>query len=73
MNYNVFETVKEGGFVQSEAVLFSRTPDSVVKVSDNEVYALYTDPQTNIQYKQTWTATGTGNTRTDFECTIEEV
>ena len=36
----------------------------ICRVSDNEVYVIYQDPSDkNIQYKQTWTAEGTGNTR----------
>lgn len=51
----------------SGAHIRGELPDKIVKVSDNEVYAVYG------KYKQTWTAKGSGNTRTDFVEKIEEV
>ena len=42
-------------------------PDKIVKVSDNEVYAVYGN------YKQTITAEGSGNERYNFKESITEV
>ena len=55
------------GFMVSGVHIRGEPPDKIVKVSDNEVYAVYG------KYKQTWTAKGSGNTRTDFVEKIEEV
>ena len=44
-----------------------KIPDKVVKVSGNEVYALYDGEKTKV----TWTAEGTGNERHNFKKTVE--
>ena len=67
MGYNLVKSVKSGGFAVSEMHIRGDPPDKIVKVSDNEVYALYG------KYKQTWTAEGKGNERSNFVETIEEV
>ena len=67
MGYNLVRSVKKGGFAVSEMHIRGEPPDKIVKVSDNEVYALYG------KYKQTWTAEGTGNERYNFVEAIEEV
>lgn len=65
--------VKEGGFVDSDIVFRDRVPSKVVKVSDNEVYAVYADPQNEgVYWRQTITADGTGDERYNFTETIEE-
>lgn len=66
MAYRFVKSCKNG-FAVSGVHIRGEPPDEIVKVSDNEVYAVYG------KYKQTWTAKGTGNTRTDFAETIEEV
>lgn len=46
----------------------------VCRVSDNEVYAIYKSPTDNkMKYKQTITAEGTGDTRSNFTETIEMI
>lgn len=50
-----------------ESSLFLNKPDRIVKVSDNEVYAVYG------KYKQTITAEGVGNERYNFTEKITEV
>ncbi|MGN0508562.1 MAG: hypothetical protein ACI4GX_04960 [Ruminococcus sp.] len=55
------------GFAVSDLHIRGDPPDSIVKVSDNEVYALYGN------IKQTWTAAGSGDERHNFVETIEEV
>ena len=68
MGYPLIKNYKiDGFFAETGSVIHSPAPDKIVKVSDNEVYAVYG------KYKQTWTAKGSGNTRTDFVEKIEEV
>ena len=55
------------GFAVSDVHIRGDPPDSIVKVSDNEVYAMYG------KYKQTWKAEGSGDERHNFVETIEEV
>lgn len=52
--------------IAEKSIVFVK-PDKIVKVSDNEVYAIYGN------YKQTWKADGTGDERYNFTETIEEV
>ena len=54
------------GFAVSGVHIRGDPPDKIVKVSDNEVYAVYGS------FKQTWTADGSGNERYNFSETIEE-
>ena len=54
------------GFAVSGVHIRGDPPDKIVKVSDNEVYAIYGS------FKQTWTADGSGNERYNFSETIEE-
>ena len=44
-----------------------KIPDRIVKISDNEVYAIYGN------IKETWKADGTGNQRQNFRKILEEV
>lgn len=67
MYYQLIKSVKKGGFAESEMHIRGEPPDRIVKVSDNEVYALYG------KYKQTIKAEGSGNERYNFTETIEEV
>lgn len=55
------------GFAVSGVHIRGDPPDKIVKVSDNEVYAVYG------KYKQIWTAEGSGNERHNFVEKIEEV
>ena len=48
-------------------VLTDRIPDKVEKISDNKVIATYGN------YRQVWTAEGSGNERHNFKEVIEEV
>lgn len=57
----------KNGFAVSDLHIRGDPPDSIVKVSDNEVYALYGN------IKQTWTAEGSGDERYNFIERIEEV
>ena len=54
------------GFAVSGVHIRGDPPDKIVKISDNEVYAVYGS------FKQTWTADGSGNERYNFSETIEE-
>ena len=56
----------KNGFAVSDLHIRGDPPDSIVKVSDNEVYALYGN------IKQTWTAEGSGDERYNFIERIEE-
>lgn len=56
----------KNGFAVSEVHIRGDPPDKIVKVSDNEVYAVYG------RYKQTWKADGSGKERYNFKETIEE-
>ena len=55
------------GFAVSGVHIRGDPPNSVKKVSDNEVYAIYGN------IKQTWTAEGSGDERHNFVEKIEEV
>jgi len=63
--YKLIDSCKKG-FAVSGVKLRGPAPDKVVRVSDNEVYAVYG------AYKQTWTAEGSGDERSNFVETIEE-
>lgn len=66
----------EGNFINVSPNLQMLNPAAykqVTKVSDNEVYFIVTDPITHIDYKVTVTATGTGDTRTNPQYTIQQV
>lgn len=65
--YKLIKSVRKGGFGLSEMTITDRIPDKIIKVSDNEVCAVYGN------YKQTWTAEGSGNERYNFKETITEV
>lgn len=66
--------VQAGGFVESDIVFKDRDPIEIVRESDNEVCAVYTDPEDeNVLWKQTWKAEGSGNRRYNFTHTITEV
>ena len=65
--YALIKKVRKGGFGLSAMVITDRIPDKIERVSDNEVYAMYGN------YKQTWTAEGSGNERHNFVETITEV
>ena len=67
MGYELIKSVKTGGFAVSEMHIRGEPPDKIVKVSDNEVYAVYG------KYKQTITAEGEGNERYNFKESITEV
>lgn len=56
----------KNGFAETDVHIRGDPPDKIVKVSDNEVYAVYGS------FKQTWTADGSGNERYNFSETIEE-
>ncbi|WP_432651704.1 hypothetical protein [Huintestinicola sp.] len=56
----------KNGFAETDVHIRGDPPDKIVKVSDNEVYAVYGS------FKQTWTADGSGNERHNFSETIEE-
>lgn len=56
----------KNGFAKTDVHIRGDPPDKIVKVSDNEVYAVYGS------FKQTWTADGSGNERYNFSETIEE-
>lgn len=71
--YAPVNEVLNGGFEITDLILLSRKPIEITKVNDNEVYAVYCDvDNADIRYKQTWTAEGTGNTRTNPLCKIEK-
>ncbi|MBQ5331765.1 MAG: hypothetical protein J6K92_00685 [Oscillospiraceae bacterium] len=57
----------KNGFAVSDLHIRGDPPDKIVKVSDNEVYAIYGN------IKQTWTAEGSGNERYNFVEKLEEV
>lgn len=57
----------KNGFAVSDLHIRGDPPDKIVKVSDNEVYAIYGN------IKQTWTAEGSGNERCNFAEKLEEV
>lgn len=65
--YKLIKAVRKGGFGLSEMVLTDRIPDKVEKISDNKVIATYGN------YRQVWTAEGSGNERHNFNEVIEEV
>ena len=65
--YKLIKAVRKGGFGLSEMVLTDRIPDKVEKISDNKVSATYGN------YRQVWTAEGSGNERHNFKEVIEEV
>ena len=65
--YKAISRVRKGGFALSELVITQPMPDKIVKVSDNEVYAVYG------KYKQTITAEGSGNERHNFKESLTEV
>ena len=67
MGYELIKSVKTGGFAVSEMHIRCEPPDKIVKVSDNEVYAVYG------KYKQTITAEGSGDERYNFKESITEV
>lgn len=56
----------KNGFAVSDVHIRGDPPDKIVKVSDNEVYAVYGS------FKQTWKAEGSGDERYNFTETIEE-
>ena len=65
-NYSPYTTIMYGGFGETHIIPVSRKPIEVTKVSDNEVYAVYSDiDNVKIRYKQVWTAEGSGSTRTN--------
>ena len=65
--YKLIKAVRKGGFGLSEMVITDRLPDSIKRVSGNEVIAIYGN------YRQIWTAEGSGNERHNFKEVIEEV
>ncbi|MCM1523824.1 MAG: hypothetical protein NC120_05140 [Ruminococcus sp.] len=66
--------VKAGGFAVSDIIFIDRDPVEVERVNDNEVYAIYEDPESpNVKWKQTWKAEGSGNKRYNFMQTVERV
>ncbi len=65
--YKLIKAVRKGGFGLSEMVITDRLPDSIRRVSGNEVIATYGN------YRQIWTAEGSGNERHNFKEVIEEV
>ncbi len=66
MGRMLFKSIRHG-FAVSDLHIRGDPPDTLVKVSDNEVYAVYG------RYKQTITAEGSGNERHNFVETITEV
>lgn len=65
-NYPPYDTILYGGFGKTNIIPVTRAPKQVVRVSDNEVYAIYADiDDENILYKQVWTAEGTGSVRSN--------
>lgn len=67
------DTVRHGGFALSTLIPRGRKPDEVVRVSDNEVYAVYADIENGkVKYKQTFKAEGTGNKRNNLKEQIEK-
>ena len=65
-NYKPYDTIKYGGFGVTNIIPVSRIPLSITRVSSNEVNAVYADiDDAKVQYKQVWTATGSGSTRTN--------
>lgn len=65
-DYPLIKSCKKG-FAVTGVHIRGVAPDSIVKVSDNEIYAIYGN------LKQTWTAEGSGNERHNFNETITEV
>lgn len=52
-----YKRVRHGGFAVSDLIPRGRIPDEVKKVSDTEVYAIYSDiDNSSIKFKQTFTA-----------------
>lgn len=68
MYYQHIKSVKKGGFAITELHIRGEPPDKIVKVSDNEVYAVYDG-----KYKQTIKAEGSGDERHNFTETIEVI
>lgn len=66
-SYRLIAKVRTGGFGLSEMVITDRLPDKIEKISDNKVIATYGN------YRQVWTAEGSGNERHNFNEVIEEV
>lgn len=72
-SFILIKTVNPGGFALSEMKIRGPTPDKIIKVSDNEVYAVYSDiDDPTIKYKQTFTAEGSGNERHNVSEKIEK-
>ena len=66
-SYRLIVKVRAGGFGLSEMVITDRLPDKIEKISDNKVITTYGN------YRQIWTAEGSGNERHNFKEVIEEV
>lgn len=65
-NYKPYEEIRYGGFGKTNIIPVSRSPLQIKRVSANEVYAIYADiDDESVQYKQVWTAEGSGGTRTN--------
>ena len=63
-NYPPYDTILYGGFGKTNIIPVTRAPKQVVRVSENEVYAVYFDiDDSSILYKQVWTAEGSGSER----------
>ena len=73
-----YNTVRHGGFAITDLVPRGRVPDEVKRVSDTEVYAIYSDidpEKKKVKYKQTFKAekvTGKDDMRKNVTETIEK-
>lgn len=67
-------TVRHGGFALSDMILRGRKADVVKRVSDTEVYAIYTDLEdSKIKFRQTFKAEKDGDdARKNITETIEK-
>lgn len=62
-DYAPYKTIRNGGFGLTDIIPRGRKPDTVKRVSDTEVYAIYSDlDDTKIKYKQTFKATKVSDT-----------